>query len=226
MLDSRKRCPLFLGTIARYDFDSFRDYFAGETNPNGIGSSGLFHSFDADGHIRYRFDANIGSPAISAIESGALILDDGTAIFGQDDGHVYALNGQGQLAWQFPSEASPKVVDVFDTTDGLCTYERVTSPARMGTALCARWPQWWASLDPGALGSPCSAARIGRGRRAPMGVRCRRATPVALHLRCRGIEQGLRARCGWVTVCEQGRKALRDLSLPAVKAIDRLIFVW
>ncbi|MBI5528173.1 MAG: PQQ-binding-like beta-propeller repeat protein, partial [Deltaproteobacteria bacterium] len=122
---------LFIGSIFRYDFDSMASYFAGEQNPDGIpnpgevGPSGLFYSLSPEGVVRYRFDNDIGSAAISAIESGALITSDGTAIFGKDDGHVYALDPEGKQLWQFPAPGpTDPLVDVFDTRDGPCTLDR------------------------------------------------------------------------------------------------------
>ena len=113
----------------RWDYATIAEYFAGPLNPNEFGPSGMFHSFGGDGRLNFRFDNDVGSPAISAIESGAIALSDGSVVFGKDDGHAYALGSDGALRWQFPRRRAadalePEIVDVFDTSDGPCSLAR------------------------------------------------------------------------------------------------------
>lgn len=71
---------------------------------NTSGYSGILCAIFPDGKIDWLHDSHRGGPMISMIESGPLLTSDGKIIYGKDDGHVYALNQEGRLLWDFSSD--------------------------------------------------------------------------------------------------------------------------
>ncbi len=64
-------------------------------------NSGMLNALSADGTSLpgFPFDSNTGSVMASSIEVSPLLLNDGTIVFGKDDGYVYALGPDGSLKW-------------------------------------------------------------------------------------------------------------------------------
>jgi len=77
------------------------------------GYSGVLCAIFPDGKRDWLHDSCRGTPMISMIESGPLLTSDGMVIYGKDDGHVYALNKEGKLLWDFLTDDpfNPKSAD-------------------------------------------------------------------------------------------------------------------
>ncbi|MBN2077833.1 MAG: PQQ-like beta-propeller repeat protein [Spirochaetes bacterium] len=70
-------------------------------NPT-VGASGLLHGLDSGGSplAGFPYDSNRGSVMATAIECAPLLLDDGSIVFGKDDGYMYRLRADGELIWE------------------------------------------------------------------------------------------------------------------------------
>jgi outer membrane protein assembly factor BamB len=65
----------------------------------GVMSTG--YSWSDPGDVRWTYTTDIDSNPESGVDSSPAIGLDGTIYFGSDDGHLYALNQDGQLRWSF-----------------------------------------------------------------------------------------------------------------------------
>jgi outer membrane protein assembly factor BamB len=70
------------------------------------GASGLLHGIKYDGTALsgFPFDSRSGSVMATAIECAPLLLDDGSILYGKDDGYMYRVGPAGSLFWKSPAD--------------------------------------------------------------------------------------------------------------------------
>ncbi|MBN1495446.1 MAG: PQQ-like beta-propeller repeat protein [Spirochaetes bacterium] len=115
---------VFVGSIRSAGDTLTCDFFA---NPEE-GASGLLHGIDYDGAVLegFPYDSHRGSVMATAIECAPIILDDGSVIFGKDDGYMYRVGNDGSLVWESPSD------DPFDSSDPVNDNEQMIPSPLLG----------------------------------------------------------------------------------------------
>lgn len=70
------------------------------------GASGLLHGIEYNGTALsgFPFDSHRGSVMATAIECAPILLDDGSILFGKDDGYMYRISSGGNLIWESPAD--------------------------------------------------------------------------------------------------------------------------
>ncbi len=92
----------YIGSIRSGNITTLCDALDGPTE----GASGLLHGIDSSGAslAGFPFDSRRGSVMATAIECAPLLLDDGSIIFGKDDGFMYRVSAGGRLIWDTASD--------------------------------------------------------------------------------------------------------------------------
>jgi outer membrane protein assembly factor BamB len=120
---------LYLGTWKNEDF--------ARNKIKAKSQSGLLCKLSTDGRLIWTHDSKRGSLLASAIESSPLLMADGKIIYGKDDGHVYALNREGKLLWDFSCD------DVYSSSNPYDDNEQVIPSPVLGPNgilyVCSHW---------------------------------------------------------------------------------------
>lgn len=92
----------YIGSIRSGNITALCDALADPTE----GASGLLLGIDFSGATLagFPFDSRRGSVMATAIECAPLLLDDGSIVFGKDDGHMYRVSAGGRLLWDTASD--------------------------------------------------------------------------------------------------------------------------
>ena len=93
---------VFIGSIRSIEYSSVCDAFDDPV----WGASGLLYGIHKNGTEidGFPFDSQRGSVMAAAIEDAPLVLNDGSLVFGKDDGWMYRLRSDGTVLWQSPAD--------------------------------------------------------------------------------------------------------------------------
>lgn len=93
---------VFIGSIRSGNYSSICEALANPT----LGASGLVHGFDSFGASLggFPFNSARGSVLATAIECAPLLLNDGSIVFGKDDGYIYRIKSNGTMLWESASD--------------------------------------------------------------------------------------------------------------------------